>query len=141
MHQSLRYGFVMLNIVMRDCLNHVKIFESSFSIPINQGDFVQVKTDVICEGVFAKNINLPETITIYPNPVKNSFINTITSNSTQSGEIIIYNLIGQERFSKNISLMNGTNNINIDISNLQTGLYIYTLKTNKQSYTSKFIKE
>ncbi|UMB60657.1 C10 family peptidase [Lutibacter sp. A80] len=118
-----------------------KTSNPNFSLDIKNGDLVQVKTSIECESTFSKTINLPETITIYPNPVKNSIINTITVNSNQKGQIIIYNQIGQIASVKNVSLNNGINNLNIDVSNLKTGLYIFTFKTTENTYSTKFIKE
>jgi len=71
---------------------------------------------------------------IYPNPIKNTL-------SIDSQEIItkvtIFNLLGQEVKSINPY----TNNVSVDINNLEAGIYIIKLIANDKESTKKFIKE
>lgn len=93
-------------------------------------------------GVDEKKLKLTNNkINVYPNPAIGSITNTITTNnSSQTGKIVIYNLLGQVKLLKDVILKYGTNSINIDISNLKTGQYIYTFKTKGKIYNTKFIK-
>jgi hypothetical protein len=42
----------------------------SFSIDVQHGDLLEVKTDVVCEGVFSKEIELFDAVIAYPNPTR-----------------------------------------------------------------------
>lgn len=69
---------------------------------------------------------------IYPNPAKN-IINIRLTENNQLKNLNITNLFGQKVYS--------TNEKNIDVSNLQTGIYILNVKTEKGIVTEKIIKQ
>jgi len=57
-------------------VNGSKVLEtiaSTFDINLKHGDFVEVKTAIYCEGVFAKTVDLLDAINAYPNPTKGVF--------------------------------------------------------------------
>jgi hypothetical protein len=111
---------------------------NSFDVDVLNGDYLEVKTSVDCEGVFAKQINAIEALTVYPNPTLNRFEITIPKNETKrAGILSIYNLNGQSILSKSVNVKN--NKINVDISHLPKNIYIVSLGLNK-SYSFKIIK-
>lgn len=72
-------------------------------------------------------------ITFYPNPTKD----IVNFKSTESIETIsIYNLLGQEVFSKKIN----SNEFAIDISSFSSGTYIAKLNNNEKSKSLKLVK-
>jgi hypothetical protein len=75
---------------------------------------------------------------IWPNPAKDE-LNIQLFNTFQSdNQIIIENMMGQIILSKQIKFSNGK----IDISELQSGVYILKVKTNEDIMSiSKFIKQ
>ena len=74
-----------------------------------------------------------QTLAIYPNPTE-GIVNINSSEKIES--ITLYNLLGQEVFSKEISLTE----FNIDISNQPTGTYIAKLNSNGKSESFKLVK-
>lgn len=83
------------------------------------------------ENIFESNIN------IYPNPANNS-INISNNNYQTSLNITIYNTIGQQLYVKqNIN----TDNLQIDISNYNTGLLFIKIESNNQQFTYKLLKQ
>lgn len=50
-----------------------KTNSKSFSLDVEHGDLIEVKTDKVCEGIFSKVIELIDVISVYPNPTKGSF--------------------------------------------------------------------
>lgn len=73
-------------------------------------------------------------IKIYPNPAQNNlFIKS--ANSLNISNIKITNILGKEVFSSNII------DSKIDVSNLNSGIYILTIQSEKASKNIKFIKE
>ena len=72
--------------------------------------------------------------TFYPNPVQNTL--TIASQLEQY-DLVIHSIIGQ----KIEELSNQSNETNIDLSNLNTGIYFVTLSTVSSTTTFKIIKQ
>lgn len=108
-------------------------------------DDVCVSTDsLLCNGgidvlpctVSIEENSLENQINIYPNPA-NDYIN-INDNSFQNLlNITIYNTIGQILYTKqNIT----SNNLQIDISNYNSGLLFIKIESNKQSIIYKLLK-
>lgn len=72
-------------------------------------------------------------LTIYPNPVSGNQLN-ILFNGAEAKEIRLYNLQGV--------LMNRQPfNVSIDISDLQKGMYLIEIVTNRETFIQKFIKQ
>ena len=112
-------------------VNGTAIFQtmnSSFSVDVLQGDLIQVKTSIDCEGVFAKEIDLFESITAYPNPTKGIFEIGLPF---AKKEVIIelYNMQSQLISSKTYAVNYGKAQLNIE--ELPRGLYLVKVKLNK----------
>ena len=120
-------------------VNGTAIFQtmnSSFSVDAWQGDLIQVKTSIDCEGVFAKEIDLFESITAYPNPTKGIFEIGLPF---AKKEVIIelYNMQSQLISSKTYAVNYGKAQLNIE--ELPRGLYLVKVKLNKP-VTIKIVK-
>jgi hypothetical protein len=72
-------------------------------------------------------------VRMYPNPVSEGVIN-IQSNITSAATYKIYNTLGQV-----ISKGNFSNSI--DVSSLQSGMYLLEINTEKQNITKRFVKK
>jgi hypothetical protein len=75
------------------------------------------------------------TTNIYPNPAKNNI--TIENNNFVISNIELYNITGQLVKTENVNSMS----INMNISDLKTGIYILELHTNETSIRRKLIIE
>lgn len=75
------------------------------------------------------------TINIYPNPSRQQLNYTISNDTVISG-ITIHDVTGKEIYKS----ANAVNN-SIDVSNLSSGVYFVTFKSDNNSVTKKFIKE
>ncbi|MCU0350138.1 MAG: T9SS type A sorting domain-containing protein, partial [Flavobacterium sp.] len=71
---------------------------------------------------------------VYPNPAKN-LLNIDSASNVQS--VSVYNVIGQEVLNRTIN----STNANLDISSLNTGVYVIRALIDGNVVTSKFIKE
>ncbi|MDT0557299.1 endonuclease [Ichthyenterobacterium sp. W332] len=78
--------------------------------------------------------NSLETVKLYPNPVTN---NSFTVETTQNLNLEIYDVLGKIVFSKTV----GANTSTIDISNLNSGIYLIKLNSGGRSFTKKLIKQ
>jgi len=79
---------------------------------------------------------------VYPNPVHG--IATLTVNLNQGGNLTIEitNMVGQRVMSLNKGSVNaGSHQFNVDASQLQAGVYFYTIKLNDQKVSSKMVVE
>jgi len=76
---------------------------------------------------------------LFPNPAKNKIHILCSDLSTQKGFVEIISSNGKEIFAKEIE--KGNENINIDLHNLQTGLYLCKITINKRSSIKKIIIE
>ena len=101
---------------------------SDFAIGIGSADITLGTTD------FENNLLK---LNLYPNPTSD-ILNLEMSNSIENGIVKIILLTGQIILEqKNLS---GTN-FNIDVSNLNSGLYLIQLSDKNQIYNAKFIKK
>ena len=82
-----------------------------FTVNVAHGDKIEVKSDVLCEGVFSKSINLFDEIIAYPNPTKGNFEITVPA-SKSNVKIEIYNMQSQLISAKNNTIKNGKVKLN-----------------------------
>ena len=92
----------------------------------------QEEVEEACEGVSVENLN-PDGISIFPNPANRQL--TIFSNDRTIEEVIIYNQTGQKVLYEKGSVST------IDISNLQSGMYIVEVVSGQKSIREKLMIE
>ena len=85
-----------------------------------------------------ENITESLSVHLYPNPVEDQ-LNFTATDRMIGNTIRIYNLLGSEMDSRSIN----SGHESIDISSLQTGLYLYSIidKNNKAVVAGKFNKQ
>jgi len=76
---------------------------------------------------------------IFPNPVKDKLQIKCSDFKTENGTIAILSLYGKEILIKEI--VKGNENIELDLKNLNTGMYFCKISTDKKSSTKKMIIE
>lgn len=80
-------------------------------------------------------------VNLYPNPVKNNMFIEFNSNENVNAEITISNMMGQNVYTKNISVNNGSNKIYISTKELKNGIYFININSNNGALiSSKFVK-
>jgi hypothetical protein len=70
---------------------------TNFTIDAVDGDKIEVKTDIECQGAMLSKIDFLSDVKVYPNPTSNSF--TISSNSADWKTLSIYNTLGLKVYS------------------------------------------
>ena len=81
-----------------------------------------------------------ENFSIYPNPNNGNFTVNFTSQSSNTIEIMVHDIRGREVYMKsfnNSSLFNQT----IQLSNVETGIYLVTVKDGERKEVKKIIIE
>ncbi len=82
---------------------------------------------------------IPIEFELFPNPVKDKLQIRCSDFKTESGIIEICNIDGKKILKKEIR--KGNENIEIDVSHLETGMYLCKISTDHKSSTKKLIKE
>lgn len=103
-------------------VNGKEIFEtssSSFLVSANYGDFIEVKTNKDCEGVFSTMAG--GNLVSHPNPT-DGFSDIIMPANIDQVELRIYDVYSQLISSKTYHVTNGK--IQIDLNNKTAGMYI-----------------
>ncbi len=116
----------------------LETFSPSFSIDnIKHGDLVEVKTNISCEGVFSKSIDLFDEIVAYPNPTKGNFEIALPV-SQNKVKIELYNIQSQLISVKEYNVVYGK--VQLNLTNNATGLYFAKVYLDKPVLL-KIIKE
>jgi polyhydroxybutyrate depolymerase len=76
--------------------------------------------------------DLKNTIRVFPNPTSNA-VNIEPNGSFEIKEMVLYNALGERIRLK-------TTNKLIDLTNLNTGIYLLRIKTSNETITKKIVK-
>jgi len=101
--------------------------------------FMSKKFDV---GVGIRNVpTIISNATVYPNPASTSILVEYQLNQHAPMHIEVYDMLGRSMASINgVTPAQGTYQHRIDISNLQSGVYFVSLRSEGQSIVRKFVK-
>jgi hypothetical protein len=100
----------------------------TFNIEIEQGDEIQVKTAVLCEGVFSKTIDLFDLISVYPNPTTGTVEIAFTIQQEEV-EIALYDLQSKLISVKKYAIVNGK--IQLSLKDKPAGVYLAKINSEK----------
>lgn len=100
------------------------------------GDFIFTKEKVFTVGITEAK-ETTKILDIYPNPASENLKITFAAKATQT-QLSIYDVSGKEVFHKRVQSL-GMNQENIDVSNLEKGIYILILTTENSQSTQKII--
>lgn len=91
------------------------------------------------ENTYTENSSL---IQLYPNPATDNVNVQFDLNQNSDVEINVLNLNGQTLYSKKLNrIQKGEQNIELPVSNLSSGIYMISVKTNDGKYLGKLIKK
>jgi len=80
----------------------------------------------------------PKGFTIYPNPVISQLHIGISETNTSNANICIFSIDGKMVINQ---WLNGTQNLTLDLSNLNKGFYMYRYTNEAEIKSGKFIKQ
>jgi len=78
-------------------------------------------------------------ITIYPSPTSGNVFVKIFANKSQNAKLVLMDLTGRMIFEQIANLNNGYNLNNVNLSDLENGIYILSIQTNKNIISKKII--
>lgn len=122
--------------VLKNGLTVLETYQSNFSIDVNDGDDIQIKSKTACQGELAKRVNLLEAIKAYPNPSNGVFEMFIPADIT-SINLEVYNIQSQLISAKAYPVTAGV--VSIDISDKPNGIYFVKVNS-KEPVFVKLIK-
>lgn len=107
------------------------------SLTISKCDITSTKSKTIDVTVLSVNDFDFETISIYPNPTSGKLI-IKQDNTFKNAEIILSDLSGKSILSTSAD---SSNELIIDLSHLNKGVYLLSITTDENSYVKKIIKK
>jgi hypothetical protein len=90
----------------------LQTYQSNFTLQVNHGDNIEVKSKTACEGVLAKTVDLYDTIKAYPNPTSGVFELFVPQGIKQLS-LEVYNVQSQLVLSNTYPVINGKVQLNI----------------------------
>ena len=120
--------------------NGEQLFETNqtnFSLDVNHGDNIQIKSKEACQGDMIKTINLLEDIKAYPNP-SNGLFELYIPREIQAVDLEVYNIQSQLIASKTHSVNEGK--VQLNIEDKPNGIYFVKVNSKKPVFV-KVIKK
>lgn len=85
-------------------------------------------------------VNPVTSLSVRPNPAQNVLYLDVNASQASEMNATVYNVVGQKVIDQNLSaLSTGINTRSLDITNLNSGIYILTVSANGYTETQKFI--
>jgi len=107
----------------------------TFYVENNANDSVSVVLKFSAGPVFSVNENKLQSTKAYPNPAKNYFFVELAKQPKPNTTIEIYNLLG----SKVRSIAVRSTKVEVNVSDLKSGIYLYSISENGNSIETKKI--
>ncbi len=104
-------------------LNNVTFDESEFTVPVG------VNETVASFG----------TVSAYPNPANDVLNMNITLNNNENVTVSMFNTLGQTVITENRNLTSGANNVQLNTSNLEAGVYMVTVTAGNATTTTRVV--
>lgn len=76
---------------------------------------------------------------VYPNPANSEIFLNISSSKNEKTKVLIINSLGSQVKEKDITLLEGKNSIEVDLSNLPSGIYFARVGNGNDANTRKFV--
>lgn len=120
-----------------------------FDVCLSMYDFTQNCSDTICKRIEimnggmkilgianSENININN---LYPNPTDGISYLTLNSNLPSNAKVNIYSIDGRLISQSNKELMQGENNIRLDLTNIEPGMYFVEIMSKNERVTAKLM--
>jgi len=101
----------------------------------NGGDSVSVWIQYNCSKTAIPSFTKEVRLAAFPNPATHYVTIDYTITNAENAFLRIYNIAGELMYEK--ALIQGYNKVTIDISEWNTGIYMYSLRKNNHTYLSK----
>lgn len=113
--------------------------KSSIEIQLEKGiNSIKIKTGIDCQGIFENELFIDDSIKIYPNPFNNNISIDLGIDESEEATIEIFTSLGLLSYSNTHRVENQA--INLNLSYLDTGIYMISVKTKSTFKMLKIIK-
>ena len=110
-------------------------------LPLQKGlNFIEVRTDLSCQGSHKEMIYLDTPSTLYPNPVQDN-LTVLVGGDGSLVQLTIYDIQGNQLYFEEAQLDDLHRSIEVAVANYPAGNYIVKLVTAENVETLKFIKQ
>ncbi len=119
----------------------INVTKSSINLALKKGlNYLEVKTDLYCQGTYKEYIFIEDESLIYPNPVQDLLSILVGGNKSEI-EYSIFDLQGILLIKNRVRINNGNRKIDLKLDELITGSYILKLNHGNSIETLKFLKK
>ena len=135
-----------LSTIANSCFDKYGSVITQARVLINNVSNTLVEFEDNCKPEFNKRkSNIQNTLivnrivaNILPNPNNGNFILQYDLSKYSNADLVIYDVTGKVLFKTN--LLNTTNQLDMNVSKFENGIYYYTIRTNKEILvTNKFV--
>ena len=116
----------------------LETYASEFSVEIEHGDDLQIKSKADCQGALSKQIDLLESVKAYPNP-SNGVFEIFIPNNVSTIELAVFNMYSQLVSVKNYSVNGGK--VEMDLQKEPNGIYFVKINSTTKPVFVKVIKQ
>ncbi len=118
----------------------IRTDENNIVLALSNGaNTIEVKTAKDCQGVFEKQILIPNGMSAHPNPVSDLLELSLRLKDHTKAELSIYNVFGVLVYHKTTEVM--ANKLHTNFSKLSPGIYFVDVKTETSTNTIKIVKK
>lgn len=138
--QTIIAGDILLNRVQYfyyqpGSQNFPVLMHISLTVGTNSASVVYSKD--LLPPLSVTNLSATTNINVYPNPVKDQMNISIDSKEAFNGRLSIRNILGQEIIRTNANINIGENQLELDASKLNAGVYLVNLTSGSSTITKK----
>lgn len=90
-------------------------------------------------GVSEFSANSLSSLELFPNPATDVTVLKVNSQKTMDAKVIIYNALGAIVSEKPVGILEGKNKIELNVSDLSSGVYLAQIKMGSGSVTKKLV--
>jgi hypothetical protein len=95
----------------------------------------------LSHSIYVKREDKLGKMSLSPNPANSSISLQTFSTTEMTGTIVIHDMTGNVVKSESVNLRNGLNTYSINLDNLNTGIYLFTLRTEEGMQVEKIVKQ
>ncbi|MGZ3861597.1 MAG: T9SS type A sorting domain-containing protein [Bacteroidia bacterium] len=118
----------------------LKAYVTAFpGIAVSTQTITYYKIDIGTVGIAANSSYTFRVQQNMPNPVNGSARVLFTSPNEAKAKFAVYNLTGVKIMEKDINAVRGDNNIDFETSQLESGIYLYTVEMNHQKQCRRMV--
>ncbi len=112
-------------------------YQSNFSVDVNHGDTIQIKSKEACQGEMVKTVNLLQELKAYPNPT-NGLFEMYIPNNIKTIDLEVYNMQSQLIVSK--TYMANSGKVQLNLEDKPNGIYFVKVNSEQPVFV-KVIKK